>query len=105
MDPRIPVALLSGEEPPVPSEWNMEWAANRVLTLVKRGKSPYPEIEDDFPDCPVRDLLTISKTLFTSLTCDHSSKIFEKIILCIFFFTSQRWFITSLFFSCSVITP
>jgi len=39
MDPRVSVALLPGEEPTVPTEWNIGWAAKRVLTLLKRRKS------------------------------------------------------------------
>jgi hypothetical protein len=39
MDPRVFVSLLPGEEPTVPTEWNIGWAAKRVLTLLERGKS------------------------------------------------------------------
>jgi len=39
MGPSVPAALLPEEEPTVPTDWNIRWAAKRVLTLLKRGKS------------------------------------------------------------------
>jgi hypothetical protein len=100
MDHRVPVALLPREEPPVPSEWNIGWAAKKVLTLLKRGKSfdisgnrrRFLQLSDPWPTH------NIDNALPTPLHAAILLKFLKK-ILCVDFFRSQGWFVVRLFFS------
>jgi len=99
MDTRVPVALLPGEEPPVPREWNI----GKVMTLLKRGKSlalsgnrrRFPRLSDPWPTRNIDNALPPPLLAVILLN-------FLKNVLGIDFFRPQRWFIASLFFSCLV---
>jgi len=105
MEPRVPVALLPREVPPVPSEWNIGWAAKRDLTISKREKSlALPGNRRRFPRLSGPwSTHNIENALPPPLLAAILLKFLKK-FLCVDFFTSHGWFITSLFLSCLVIT-